>query len=132
MTHNLFNMKQGSTATTTTATPPAPSASTSTVTARSVVVKTEFRQDDKVYIPIGEKKNIFIAPTIFREEVRVNIREFFTAPEDNSEDEDAAPRFIPTKRGVSLTVQEFETLCEKIERTKTLVKRLGKRLRKQH
>ena len=105
----------------------------------------EFSQEEKTFIPIGEKKHIFVVPDIFRKEVRVNIREYFAKEEKKVEENNSdtssgsdteskvVSRFIPTKRGVSLTLAEFENLCEKLERTKTLVKRLGKRLtKKQH
>ena len=106
--------------------------------------KKEFIQDEKTFIPIGCGRHIFVVPDIFRGQVRINIREYFvrekTIKKEEEEEEEegeskAAPppsRYIPTRRGVSLTVSEFELLSEKIERAQKLIKRLGKRLRKQH
>ena len=108
--------------------------------------KKEVIQDEKTFIPIGIGRHIFVVPDIFRGEVRINIREYFVREayklkkEGKEESEEGGeskavpppPRYIPTRRGVSLTVSEFELLTEKIERTQKLVKRLGKRLRKHH
>ena len=112
---------------------------------RTLFQKKEFTQEEKTFIPIGCGRHIFVVPDIFLGQVRVNIREYFVkektvkkqeAEEEEEEEEEeskaARPTFIPTRRGVSLTVSEFELLCEKVVRVQKCVKRLGKRLRKQH
>ena len=107
--------------------------------------KKDVIQDEKTFIPIGIGRHIFVVPDIFKGQVRINIREYFVKEADKlkkegkeeSEGESKAvpppqPRYTPTRRGVSLTVTEFEQLCGKIGRIQKFVKRLGKRLRKQH
>ena len=100
--------------------------------------ESEFYQDGKKFLPIGDKKNIFVVADIFQKEVRVNIREFFVedsecgSSSDNEDDTEQTtrPYFKATKRGVSLTITEFDRLCEKLEKAKGIVKRLSRKLKK--
>ena len=95
-----------------------------------------FTQELKRFIPLG-KRGIFIVPDTFRGEVRINIREYFAFSNNSEEqqekkEEDTAaavrPYLYPSKKGVSLTLQEFETLCGRLETTKKEVKRLQRQL----
>ena len=93
-----------------------------------------FTQELKRFIPLG-KRGIFIVPDTFRGEVRINIREYFAFSnnsEEQEKEEDTAaavrPYLYPSKKGVSLTLQEFETLCGRLETTKKEVKRLQRQL----
>ena len=96
----------------------------------------EFLQDGKRFLPLGgQKKNVFVVPDVFAGQVRVNIREYFLAKEDSSDSdtEDKTEQrdyYLPTKKGVSLTIVEFEQLCNKLESAKKIVKRLQKKLHK--
>ena len=86
-----------------------------------------FVQDGKTFFPLGGTKPICVVPDIFREEVRVNIREYFSFREENT----ASTDFLyPTKRGVSLTIDEFEVLCDNFECVKQKIKKLKKQVKK--
>ena len=86
-----------------------------------------FVQDGKTFFPLGGTKPICVVPDIFRDEVRVNIREYFSFREENT----ASTDFLyPTKRGVSLTIDEFEVLCDNFECVKQKIKKLKKQVKK--
>ena len=94
-----------------------------------------FVQDGKTFFPLGGTKPICVVPDIFREEVRVNIREYFSFREDSSFSSSTPATtstdfLYPTKRGVSLTIEEFNVLCDNIESVKQNIKKLKKQLRK--
>ena len=84
-----------------------------------------FVQDGKTFFPLGGAKPICVVPDIFREEVRINIREYFSFREESSTD-----FLYPTKRGVSLTIEEFNVLCDNIESVKQNIKKLKKQVKK--
>ena len=97
----------------------------------------EIHQDGKVLIKLSDRKPIFIVPDIFRDKVYINIREYFveksSAEEEEEEEEEEErrnPFLIASKKGVCLTEDEFSDFLEKLQRVKSLVKRLKKKLRK--
>ena len=113
----------------------APVSAPAAATSNSVPDDTNFVQDGKSFFPVGEKKHIFVVPDVFRGKVYVNIREYFVENHDDEDDTDieqdnTRPYYKPTKSGICLNVKEFEKLCQKIEKTKTAVKRLLKRVEK--
>ena len=81
-----------------------------------------FVQDGKTFFPLGGAKPICVVPDIFREEVRINIREYFSFPEKDF--------LYATKRGVNLTIEEFNVLCDNIESVKQKIKKLKKQVKK--
>ena len=81
-----------------------------------------FVQDGKTFFPLGGAKPICVVPDIFREEVRINIREYFTFPEKDF--------LYATKRGVNLSIDEFDVLCDNIEGVKQIIKKLKKQVKK--
>ena len=81
-----------------------------------------FVQDGKTFFPLGGERPICVVPDIFREEVRINIREYFTFPEKDF--------LYATKRGVNLTIDEFDVLCDNIESVKQIIKKLKKQVKK--
>ena len=81
-----------------------------------------FVQDGKTFFPLGGAKPICVVPDIFREEVRINIREYFSFPEKDF--------LYATKRGVNLTIEEFNVLCDNIESVKQKIKKLKKQIKK--
>ena len=81
-----------------------------------------FVQDGKTFFPLGGERPICVVPDIFREEVRINIREYFTFPEKDF--------LYATKRGVNLTIEEFNVLCDNIESVKQNIKKLKKQVKK--
>ena len=81
-----------------------------------------FVQDGKTFFPLGGERPICVVPDIFREEVRINIREYFTFPEKDF--------LYATKRGVNLTIEEFNVLCDNIESVKQKIKKLKKQVKK--
>ena len=93
-------------------------------------------------IKLSDRKPIFIVPDIFRDKVYINIREYFvkkstkvadsSAEEEEEEEEEERrnPFLIASKKGVCLTEDEFSDFVEKLQRVKSLVKRLKKKLRK--
>ena len=83
----------------------------------------EFKQDGKKFLTLGGPKSVFVVPDIFRGEVKVNIREYFQIPTND--------KFIPTKRGVCLTSEQFDNLCSQLEKTKEVVKELCKKIKKE-
>ena len=88
-----------------------------------------FKQNGKKFFRIGEKKPICVVPDIFASEIRINIREYYTpllSSESDSEEKDQSFLY-PTKKGVSLTLGEFETLCANIKNVKVQVSRLKKK-----
>ena len=80
-----------------------------------------FVQDGKTFFPLGGKKPICVVPDIFREEVRINIREYFSFPEKDC--------LYATKRGVNLTIEEFNVLCDNIDSVKQNIKKLKKQVK---
>ena len=81
-----------------------------------------FVQDGKTFFPLGGERPICVVPDIFREEVRINIREYFTFPEKDF--------LYATKRGVNLSIDEFDVLCDNIEGVKQIIKKLKKQVKK--
>ena len=81
-----------------------------------------FVQEGKTFFPLGGAKPICVVPDIFREEVRINIREYFSFPEKDF--------LYATKRGVNLTIEEFNVLCDNIESVKQKIKKLKKQVKK--
>ena len=81
-----------------------------------------FVQEGKTFFPLGGAKPICVVPDIFREEVRINIREYFSFPEKDF--------LYATRRGVNLTIEEFNVLCDNIESVKQKVKKLKKQVKK--
>ena len=81
-----------------------------------------FVQDGKTFFPLGGERPICVVPDIFREEVRINIREYFTFPEKDF--------LYATKRGVNLSIDEFDVLCDNIESVKQIIKKLKKQVKK--
>ena len=81
-----------------------------------------FVQDGKTFFPLGGERPICVVPDIFREEVRINIREYFTFPEKDF--------LYATKRGVNLSIDGFDVLCDNIEGGKTIIKKLKKQVKK--
>ena len=56
--------------------------SVAAVTSGTRVVR-EFMQDGRRFFPLGgQKNNVFLVPDVFRREVRVNIREYYPAREE--------------------------------------------------
>ena len=102
----------------------------------------EIHQDGKVMLKLSDRKPIFIVPDTFRDKVYINIREYFflkkstkvadsSAEEEEEEEEKRTnPFLIASKKGVCLTEDEFSDFVEKLQRVKSLVKRLKKKLRK--
>ena len=80
-----------------------------------------FVQDGKTFFPLGGAKPICVVPDIFREEVRINIREYFSFPEKDC--------LYATKRGVNLTIEEFNVLCDNIDSVKQNIKKLKKQVK---
>ena len=105
------------------------SSSTSTSTSTSQVLSDNdsetspvyFVQDGKTFFPLGGAKPICVVPDIFREEVRINIREYFSFPEKDF--------LYASKRGVNLTVEEFNVLCDNIDSVKQKIKKLKKQVK---
>ena len=81
-----------------------------------------FVQEGKTFFPLGGAKPICVVPDIFKEEVRINIREYFSFPEKDF--------LYATKRGVNLTIEEFNVLCDNIESVKQKIKKLKKQVKK--
>ena len=117
--------------------PSAATASSASSAASSSPSSVSFKQNGKKFFRIGEKKPICVVPDIFASEIRINIREYYTLEKDllssESDSEDNTkksdqPFLYPTKKGVSLTLGEFETLCANIENVKVQVSRLKKKL----
>ena len=79
-----------------------------------------FVQEGKTFFPLGGAKPICVVPDIFKEEVRINIREYFSFPEKDF--------LYATKRGVNLTIEEFNVLCDNIDSVKQNIKKLKKKL----
>ena len=111
---------------------------------------TLFKQKEKTFLPLGGRNKIFIVPDLFNEEVYVHIREYFPISdkskktkkeegereeeeedEEAEEEEEARPYYIPTKKGVCLNITEFEGLCEHLDKTKQIVRKLTKKLKKE-
>ena len=101
----------------------------------------EIHQDGKVMLKLSDRKPIFIVPDTFRDKVYINIREYFvkkstkvadsSAEEEEEEEEKRTnPFLIASKKGVCLTEDEFSDFLEKLQRVKSLVKRLKKKLPK--
>ena len=98
----------------------------------------EIHQDGKVMLKLSDRKPIFIVPDTFRDKVYINIREYFflkksTKVADSSAEEEEKrtnPFLFASKKGVSLTEDEFSDFLEKLQRVKSLVKRLKKKLPK--
>ena len=80
-----------------------------------------FVQEGKTFFPLGGAKPICVVPDIFREEVRINIREYFSFPEKDC--------LYATKRGVNLTIEEFNVLCDNIDSVKQNIKKLKKQVK---
>ena len=88
----------------------------------------EIRQDGKIMLRLSDRKHIFIVPDIFRGQLYVNIREYMI---DNTIESDSdEERFVPTKKGVCLNEEEFHGFIERLDRVRSIVKRLKKKLRK--
>ena len=87
----------------------------------------EFFQEGKKFVRLStqKKRNICVVPDIFNGEVRISIRDFFPAEEET---DSTRPHLLPTKRGVSLSKEEFNNLCETLETTKNQVKRLDTKI----
>ena len=99
----------------------------------------EIHQEGKVLIKLSDRKPVFIVPDIFREKVYINIREYIvkkpTKVADSSDEEEKEknrtnPFLIATTKGVCFTEDEFSAFVEKLQRVKSLVKRLKKKLPK--
>ena len=80
-----------------------------------------FVQEGKTFFPLGGAKPICVVPDIFKEEVRINIREYFSFPEKDF--------LYATKRGVNLTIEEFNVLCDNIDSVKQNIKKLKKQVK---
>ena len=101
----------------------------------------EIHQDGKVLIKLSDRKPVFIVPDIFREKVYINIREYTvkkptkvadssSSEEEEEEEEKEQAYLLPTKKGVCLNEHEFSAFVEKLQRVKSLVKRLNKKITK--
>ena len=101
----------------------------------------EIHQDGKVMLKLSDRKPIFIVPDTFRDKVYINIREYFflkkstkvadSSAEEEEEEKRTNPFLIASKKGVCLTEDEFSGFLEKLQRVKSLVKRLKKKLPKE-
>ena len=91
----------------------------------------EIKQNGKVLIKLSERKPVFVVPDIFRDQVYINIREYtfkkLSETEEEEEGEGENPYLIPSKKGVCFTEEEFKVFIDKIDRVKSLVKRLKKK-----
>ena len=103
----------------------------SATTSNATPSSTTFVQDGRKFISVSKRRGVYVVADVFQEEVRVNIREYFSfRAEEEAEEEETRAYLYPSKKGVSLTVSEFESLCDSVEPTKKEIKRLNKNLKK--